>query len=512
MSRLKKYSRSLFSGYITLGANILFTVASVPLALHYLPREEFGLWALVTQVAGYLMLVDLGMTASIARVLIDHKDRPAAGGYGSVVRTGWLVLVALGVIIVALGAAAGFGLPGLLDVPANLVRPFQLLVVGQGLLTGVLFFHRMYSCVLYAHQRQDVVNYANVGSFAVNLAVLWAGFHFQFGLYSLLAAHAAGMVCIAVTLGVATHRLGLMPPRAGRGRVEGKVFKELFLFGGDIFLLTLGLQLVSTSQVVIISRTLGLEAAAVWAVATKGFTMAQQVVWRLWDFSSSSIGEMIARDERPRLVRRFSEIYLVTASASVFVGLGVAVGNAALLETWTRGRIAWDPLNDALMAALLFTNSVTRLHGGLLGTAKNVGGMRYIYFLEGVLFVTLSFLVAPRWGISGILAVALAMNLLGTGLYGTHRTAKELGVSFGEVAWRWLRPALRYALLLVPVAALCHWLARPLPAAARLAVTVVVMGAAGGVLLWKSGLTPVLRDELRAALAKVRDRFKAGGV
>ena len=511
MSRLKKYSRSLFSGYITLGANILFTLASVPLALHYLSREEFGLWALVTQVAGYLMLVDLGMTASIARVLIDHKDRPAAGAYGSVVRTGWLVLVAQGALIAILGTAVGFGLPGLLDVPAKLVRPFQLLIAGHGVLTGTLFFHRMYGCVLHAHQRHDVVNYANIGSFVLNLAVLWAGFHFQLGLYSLLAAQAAGMVFIAVTLGVTTHRLGLMPPRAARGRVEAKVFKELFFFGGDIFLLTLGLQLVSASQIVIISKTLGLEAAAVWAVATKGFTMAQQLVWRLWDFSASTIGEMIARDERPRLVRRFSEIYLVTASASVFVGLGVAAGNAALLETWTRGWIAWDPLNDVLMAALLVTNSVTRLHGGLLGTAKNVGGMRYIYFLEGVSFVTLSFLVAPRWGMSGILAVALMMNLLWTGLYGTHRTAQELGVSFGEVAWRWLRPALGYALILVPVAALCHWLARPLPAAPRLAVSIVVMGAAGGTLLWKCGLTPAVRGELHAAWGKVRTRFRAGG-
>lgn len=504
MSRLKKYSRSLASGYVTLGANMLFTAASVPLALYYLPREEFGLWVLVTQVAGYLMLVDVGMTASIARVLIDHKDRPSEGAYGAVVRTGWLVLVVQGVIIAGLGAAAGFGLPGLLEVPAKLVGSFQLLLAGQGLVTGLFFFHRMYSCVLHAHQRHDAANYANVLSFAVNLAVLWAGFHFQLGLYSLLAAQAAGMLCIVVTLGVAAHRLGLMPPRGSRGGVDAKVFKELFFFGGDIFLLSLGLQLVSASQVVIITNTLGLEVAAVWAVATKGFTMAQQLVWRLWDFSASTVGEMIARDERVRLRRRFSEIYLVTASASVFVGLGVAVGNAPLLETWTGGRIQWDLSNDVLMAALLFTNSVTRLYGGLLATAKHIGGMRFIYFFEGVSFVTLAFLVAPRWGMSGILVVAIAMNLLWTGWYGMHRTAKELGVTFGEVAWRWLRPALVYMLLLMPAAVICHWLARPLPAAARLAVSVAGMGAAGGWLLWKFGLTPVLRDELRGAWVKVR--------
>ena len=508
MSRLKQLTRSIFSGYVTLGMNILCTAASVPLALSYLPREEFGMWALVTQVVGYLMLVDLGMTASIGRVLIDHKDQAAAGGYGSVVRTGWRVLVVQGAIIFVLSLAAGFGLPGLLKVPPHLVPSFRMLVAGHGLLTGALFFYRIYGCVLHAQQRHDVGNYALVGSFAVNFAVLWTGFHFQWGLYSLLLAHGAGMLCQAMTLGVAAHRLGLMPPRTGRGRVDGKVFKELFVFGGDIFLLALGLQLVSASQIVIISSTLGLEAAAVWAVASKGFTMAQQIVWRLWDFSASTIGEMIVRDERARLRRRFSEIYLVTASASVFIGLGVAVGNAPLLALWTGGRIAWEPLNDLLMAGLFFTNSVTRLHGGLLGTAKNIGGLRFIYFLEGVSFVTLSFFVAPRWGMPGILAAALGTNLLWTGLYGTHRTAQELGVSFGEVAWRWLRPALGYALVLAPAGLLCHWLSRPLPAAARLTVGVAVMGLAGGAMFWKFGLSPPLRAELRAGLAKARARFR----
>ena len=53
MSRLKKFTRSLLSGYVALGANIFYTLASVPLALHYLGKAEFGLWALVSQISGY---------------------------------------------------------------------------------------------------------------------------------------------------------------------------------------------------------------------------------------------------------------------------------------------------------------------------------------------------------------------------------------------------------------------------------------------------------------------------
>jgi len=48
MSRLKKFTFSLLSGYVLLGANIFYTLASVPLALHYLTKPEFGFWARLT--------------------------------------------------------------------------------------------------------------------------------------------------------------------------------------------------------------------------------------------------------------------------------------------------------------------------------------------------------------------------------------------------------------------------------------------------------------------------------
>jgi len=60
MSCLKKFTHSLLSGYIAPGANIFYTLASVPLALHYPGKPEFGLWALVTQIGGDIFLNSFG--------------------------------------------------------------------------------------------------------------------------------------------------------------------------------------------------------------------------------------------------------------------------------------------------------------------------------------------------------------------------------------------------------------------------------------------------------------------
>src|ERR1051325_7075634 len=136
MWRFKKFAHSLFSGYLLIGANTLYTFASVPLALHYLSRQEFGLWALVTQISGYLLLVDLGMAGSISRILIDHKDRRDDGAYGSIIKTGVLVLIVQGAIIAIGGALLSFWLPALFKVPPDHWGEFRVLVAGHCLLLG----------------------------------------------------------------------------------------------------------------------------------------------------------------------------------------------------------------------------------------------------------------------------------------------------------------------------------------------------------------------------------------
>src|SRR4051794_15903342 len=117
MSRFKNAARSLTSGYAAIATNAVYSLASVPLALHYLTKEQFGLWALVTQISGYLLLLDLGMSGSISRFLIDHKDERAAARYGSVIKTGSIVLLVQGVCIALGGILISRVMPQILDVP-----------------------------------------------------------------------------------------------------------------------------------------------------------------------------------------------------------------------------------------------------------------------------------------------------------------------------------------------------------------------------------------------------------
>ena len=242
MSRLGKAARSLASGYAALGITTAYTLASIPLALHYLGISRFAVWSLVTQVASYLLLIDMGMSASISRILIDHKDTPADGEYGSVVKTGCLVLLVQGAMIGLGGSLLSVWLPYWMNVPAEYASVFRWLVAGQCLLLGVFFVGRIATHLLQAHQRFDIINYAQMVQLCLSFATQWITFHIGWGLYSLLAASFVSMACgVFVNFGAVIF-LHLLPPRQHSGRANRESFRKIFAFGNELFLMAIGLQ------------------------------------------------------------------------------------------------------------------------------------------------------------------------------------------------------------------------------------------------------------------------------
>ena len=139
MSRLKNFARGVVSGYVQMAVNVLFTMASVPLALHYLSKSEFALWALVSQVLGYLALIDLGMGVSVGRILADYKDDRDGGLYGAVLKCGQVVFAIQGVLMVTASVALAPFLADALQIEPELRADFIFLIRAQGLVLAFLF-------------------------------------------------------------------------------------------------------------------------------------------------------------------------------------------------------------------------------------------------------------------------------------------------------------------------------------------------------------------------------------
>ncbi len=497
--RLKWFLRSLLSGYAVLLANVAYTVISVPLALHYLERREFGLWLLAAQLAGYLGLIDLGMSG-VSRILIDYKDTKEDKRYGSSFQTTIVVSAAQALIIVVVGFVASRIVGPLLDVPAEFEASFATLAFAHALLLAAGFLTRIFSYVLMAHQRYDVTNYTQVFSFIVNLAVLYFAFRRGAGLFSIIWSQTAAWLFPSFISFLACWKMGLLPRRGARGRANWASFKEIFKFGQDIFLLMVGFQLVNASQTVIVTRMLGLEALALWSICTRVVGFINQFVYRIFDYSSAALAEMFVRNERTRLYTRFCEIIVTSCSLAVFLGSGLIVCNQPFVALWTGGRFGWHWVNDCLVAVWLLLSVWSRGHIGLLGQTKLIHGARYIYVVEGLLFIAASWLVIPFAGLTGMLGASIVSNLLCSASYGAWRTSRQFEISWRDVVVGWMRRPARLAVRMMALAAFLLLITQRWTPAAQFLIGATAICLAGGFWTLRVGMPEAVKREIGARL------------
>ena len=507
MSRLKRFAHSLLSGYMQLVVNSIFILVSVRLALHYLSKDEYGLWTTVMVTASYIALMDLGFSGAAARILIDYKDHQKPEEYGGIILTSAWVGLAQAALILGVGTLLAFVLGPLLhNIPPELEREFFWLIVGQSAVTAGMFAIRIVSLILTANQRFDVVNYSSALALSLNLATLWWCFAHHDGIFSMLWGQAAAVVVTLAVNWIGCYTLRLFPRRGCWGRPEWKKFHELFAFGQDVFLFTVGNQFINLSQTLLLTRLIGLEAAATWGVCTRAYVVLVQIISRIFDYSSSALAEMMVRGERELLLRRFREICVLSVNLAVVAGVLFAVGNGPFVTAWTSGEIHWPVVNDVLLGIWLVVLITVRLHTGLVGQTKMYRFMRYLFFIEGIAFITMTVLVHRYGGITAMLVSSIVCSLCFTFSYGLWRTRKYFRISWRDLAaWHWSTLVLTGTV--TPAALLVRWCCQNLPPLQRILLESGILGPWAAVMFLRYGLGDSLHTEVCRRAPKWAQQF-----
>jgi O-antigen/teichoic acid export membrane protein len=506
MSRFRRMAHNVASSYASLIAAALLFLATVPVALHYLGADSgrFTLWLLMSTITGYLSLIDLGMSGSVARLLIDYKDRQAGGEYGSLIKTGWLVLLAQAAIILVAGIALAPVLAWMLKIDPELRLEFIWLLRWQSGSLALAFALRIFGHLLNAHQRSDIQNYGQVIGGGLNFVLMWVFFRAGHGVFSLawatwITTLFSGLVCLA-----ACQRLRLFPPPGTWGRISWERFRELFRFGQDMFLVALGTQLIMGSQILIIQRSLGEIAATLWGIGTRLFLMVSQVIWRISDTAGPTFSEMIVRGEREKLKARYREMVILTASLSGVCAVGLVLCNSLFVTVWTQGKFVWPALNDLGMALWMVILAVLHCHNSFVLVTKRIEFMRYVYFIEGLIFVGVALVSVQAGGFLAIIGSSLACSCLFSGAYGIWRIRRYFEISRREILLDWHVPMGRTILLCVFLAG-ATWLAT-LPfenPVLRLGALILVFGSGGLCIFLRYGLPQSFQQELSSRAPRI---------
>src|ERR1035437_8246439 len=192
------------SSYIQMGSIMLTQLMAIPLALHFLDNERFGLWSFVSQSLGYVFLLDFGVSSSLGRLLAEPLhggDEKESNGWFNMVL---LILLAQAVLIVTIGVALTDPLLHWFKIPTHLMAEARQLWLMMLLLNGVMLPTRLLTGVLGVQNR-------GYWSFVASTVSMWCGLpaFLSLSLLVLLASGAAPPAEVPALAGLAAAALVL---------------------------------------------------------------------------------------------------------------------------------------------------------------------------------------------------------------------------------------------------------------------------------------------------------------
>lgn len=377
--------------------SIATTFISIPLTLHYLGPERFGLWVTMSSVIAMLGFADLGIGNGLLNAVSAASGRDDVQSIKRLISSAFAVLTTIAAVILVVFLVIHPFVPWARFF--NVKSPEAVTESAQAVAIFMVFF--------VMNIPADIVQRTQAGlqlGFAANLwqiagslgglvAVLVV-IHLQLGLPWLVGALTGLPVAIALVNGYVFFRR-IRPDICPSWRmVDSQAAKTIAHTGILFFVLQISFSLAFVSNNIIISQIMGPEAVAQYAVSEKLFspipTLLAMALTPLWP----AYGEAMARGDGAWIKRIFLR--------SLKISLALSLGLAALTSVFA----------DKILAVWVgqyVTPTLTLLLGFVLWKVFEAWGIAVSMFLNGANIMKLQATLAIVMAVS---AVALKIVLV----------------------------------------------------------------------------------------------------
>jgi len=455
MERSKRFISAVGSGYASVVVLSILNIVSVPVALAALGREGFGVAATIIQITAFSQVLQLGVGPSVARFIVDYRNRGDQAGLASFLKTAFIIGAAQGVLLLVLSIVFAPLLGSVFLIPENFERDFTAVAFWCLCAIAAGFVFNPIQQLLYASQRLDVINYTAICTQTIGTIVLIFGLGAKLGLYAYAAGAWAVTVSGAVLAVFWSKRFGVMPSLAGSAP-DWKSFPSLIRFSGNVLAASFGLQLIAIAPAVVINRLLGASAMGDWSVGTKLLQLGAQLTGRVSNAAEPTLWEIFSAGDKERCRNRLNQTASLASTVATIIGAVILSLNGNFVYLWSGQLVRWPWVNDLLGACWLVAVAFAASWCMLPGITKRLGFMKIIFPLEGLIILSLLLIPAVVSGLSSVLVAMLISLLLVRFAYGMLRVAKDLGETSGGIIVALARPLFFWSLAMA-VALFFRW-------------------------------------------------------
>ena len=417
---MSQVTHNLIANFAARGWYALITFAFVPLYIHFLGMEAYGLVGFYATLQALFGLLDFGLGATINRQLARYSVQPEkAGEAGDLVRTleigYWALGITIGATVLLLSPAIANHWVNAEKLDAATVQSMVMLMAG---IIALQWPFNLYAGGLRGLQRQVLLSGLTIGSATLRgvgaILVLWlvsptieAFFWWQMAVGALQTA--ACVFCLKFSL-----------PKSGRKpRFRRDLLNTVWPFASRMTVTSLLILLLSQLDKVLLSKILPLELFGYYSVANTASSAVLLPMAPISEALFPRLSQLVSEGDSTELQRVFHHTCQLSALALFPVASLISLFSAPILFLWTGDPILSERIS--LVTSLL-----------ALGVALNYSVMGTLDLLQ----------MAYGWLQPSLLSRLAALVLCGP-------IMTILAYSYGSVgvAVAWLAIYVGYAML-----------------------------------------------------------------
>lgn len=416
IERYRRAGITASSSFIAKGLNILISFLSVPLTIHYLGSERYGVWLTISSLLTWMALADFGLSGNaLVNVLAESSGKDDLETARQYTSSAFWVLTGICILSGAVAAISFHWISWRSVFRVSAATSSHELNVACALTLGVFilgFPLSLQYSIYNAYQDGYLANIWSISTNALALVSLFIVSRFHGGLPQLIFALAGTRTLVAIANNYYLFRRyhWLIPyPSA----VRWSCVRRLFKLGGKYMVTQLAALGIYQSQPMIITQMLGPASVVIFVVSYKIITLPMDLIYLATQPFIAAFGEAKARGDWPWIRKAHKNATLAsTGFGFFFVGLMALIAKP-LIRIWataaavpTTAFILWLSVYVMIGIALMATNQ-------LLSGVEKVTSLAISTALCAMGVISLGVLLAQGHGLVGI-AMAMAFSKLVT--------------------------------------------------------------------------------------------------
>lgn len=434
VSRTDKAIKGTSVSFLQYGLQIVLQAILMPLILKIAGRETLGAYAILMQVIGYGILLDLGFGAALGRYLAQAFGFDDNGvRFTQTFNIGRTFYLFTNLIFGLLIIAFSFFVNKFLLVDEIILAQARLSLYLYGLWIMLRTPLVIYNYNLNATQNMAASNFIVILGNASRLIISLILVFMKTGLVGLILANIFAEIIISVCSFIYFKKLFPIY-RFGWGIRDWSLFKEMFSFGRRYWGVYVSVLFLYGTDSMIVGYLSGAVVASVYYATKMPIFLLFQAVFKLTENASPAANELFARKNFIALQSAYFRLMRYSLLLIMPIAFGIISLNRLLVSIWVGPQQFAGDLMTISMAIFAISAVINHVNGTIIVVFGNIRHWSTLSIIVGITNVLLALVLGKLLGFQWV-AVSLVLTCLPSLIFLFYRSMQSLRISFLQL-WR----------------------------------------------------------------------------